>query len=321
MEQKWRSIGLGALLVLLTMVAYGAALRAGFFWDDDQHLTANRCIIGPSGLRGIWTTSSAVYYPLVLTSFWIQHAIWGLNPFFYHLVNVLMHAINAILLWRVLLRLGLPAAWFGAALWALHPVQVESVAWVTELKNVQSCFFYLLAILFFLKWRAVAGRVEKAVLDYALVIFFAALAILSKASTVMLPVVLALCWWWKERRWRWRNTIWLLPFFIMSAAASAWTVWEQRFHSRAQGEEWSQADWNVLPSRARRFGSTWASSSGRIPLCSFIPGGSRSFQSTLLGTAGSCGPGVGRYSGSAAMKRGCGQVFSPLATFWSHCFR
>ncbi len=241
MEQKWRSIGLGALLVLLTMVAYGAALRAGFIWDDDQHLTANRCIIGPSGLRGIWTTSSAVYYPLVLTSFWIQHAIWGLNPFFYHLVNVLMHAINAILLWRVLLRLGLPAAWFGAALWALHPVQVESVAWVTELKNVQSCFFYLLAILFFLKWRAVAGRVEKAVLDYALVIFFAALAILSKASTVMLPVVLALCWWWKERRWRWRNTIWLLPFFIMSAAASAWTVWEQRFHSRAQGEEWSQS--------------------------------------------------------------------------------
>jgi len=240
MNGKWRAIGFGVALLVLTLAAYGPALRAGFIWDDDHHVTANRCIVGPLGFRAIWTTSSAVYYPLVLTSFWIEHAIWGLNPFFFHLVNILMHGMNAVILWRVLLRLEVPGAWFGAALWALHPVQVESVAWVTELKNAQSCLFYLLAILFFLKWRAVVGKHEKAILDYALAILFAVLAILSKASTVMLPLVLALCWWWKERNWRWRNTIWLLPFFILSAAASGWTVWEQKFHSGAQGAEWSQ---------------------------------------------------------------------------------
>jgi tetratricopeptide (TPR) repeat protein len=242
-KEKWRSVVLGVVLVILTISAFLPALRAGFIWDDDQHLTANRCIVGPLGFRAIWTTSSAVYYPLVLTSFWIQHAIWGLNPFFFHLVNVLMHAMNAVILWRVLLRLEVAGAWLGAALWALHPVQVESVAWITELKNTQSCFFYLLALLFFLKWRAVVGSGKKgsAILDYALIILFAVLAILSKASTVMLPLVLGLCWWWKERNWRWHNAIWLLPFVMLSAAASVWTVWEQKFHSAALGAEWSQS--------------------------------------------------------------------------------
>ena len=243
MMEKWRPIGLGIILVVLTIAAFGPALWGGFIWDDDQHLTANPCIVGPLGFKGIWTTSSAVYYPLVLTSFWIEHAIWGLNPFFFHLVNVLMHALNAILLWRALLRLGVSGAWLGAALWALHPVQVESVAWITELKNTQSCFFYLLAMLFFLKWRAVAEGANKGakVVDYTLVLLFATFAMLSKTSTVMLPVVLALCWWWTERSWRWRNLMWLLPFLLVSIEAGSWTIWEQKFHSAALGEEWSQS--------------------------------------------------------------------------------
>jgi len=242
-KENWRSIVLGVLLVVLTVAAYWPALRGGFIWDDDFHLTENPCIVGPMGFRAIWTTGSAVYYPLVLTSFWIQHALWGLNPLFFHLVNVFMHALSAVLLWRVLLQLKVPAAFFGAAIWALHPVQVESVAWITELKNTQSCAFYLLAILFFLKWRDVVPDPEKRSknLDYALAIFFAVLAILSKTSTVMLPAVLALCWWWRDRGWRWRNAIWLLPFLIVSVAASTWTVWEQEIHSGAQGAEWAQS--------------------------------------------------------------------------------
>src|ERR1051325_4183032 len=99
MNGKWRAIGFGVALLVLTLAAYGPALRAGFIWDDDHHVTANRCIVGPLGFRAIWTTSSAVYYPLVLTSFWIEHAIWGLNPFFFHLVNILMHGMNAVILW------------------------------------------------------------------------------------------------------------------------------------------------------------------------------------------------------------------------------
>src|SRR5213075_820690 len=95
----------------------------------------------------------AVYYPLVLTTFWAAHKLVGLNPMPYHLLNVFVHAANAILLWRVLRALNMRAAWLGAAFWALHPVMVQSVAWVTELKNTQSCFFYLLSILCFLKWQ------------------------------------------------------------------------------------------------------------------------------------------------------------------------
>jgi tetratricopeptide (TPR) repeat protein len=232
----------GLLLVAAIIFAYQPVWHAGFIWDDDVHLTENSCIVGPLGFKGIWTSSAAVYYPLVLTSFWVQHALWGLNPLPYHLVNVAMHAACAILLWRVLQRLNVRGAWLGAALWGLHPVQAESVAWITELKNTQSCLFYLLAVHFFLKWRnagAFTGR-KGSEWHYALVLLCAVLAILSKASTVMLPVVIGLCWWWREGRWQWRNSLRLAPIFLISVVASLWTIWEQSFHSGAMGPEWAQ---------------------------------------------------------------------------------
>jgi tetratricopeptide (TPR) repeat protein len=233
----------GGLIVLLVFLAYLPALHGGFIWDDDAHLTANPCIVDPLGFKDIWTSTAANYFPLVLTSFWVQHAIWGLNPMPYHLVNIAMHAAGAVLLWFVLRRLKVRGAWFGAALWGLHPVQTESVAWITELKNTQSGLFYLLAILFFLKWRAdgtFAGRKGTA-WDYALALLCAVLAILSKTSTVMLPVVLGLVWWWSDGRWRWRNIFRLVPFFIISAAASGWTVWEQQSRFLLVGPAWSQS--------------------------------------------------------------------------------
>jgi tetratricopeptide (TPR) repeat protein len=238
-NQSWV---LGIVLVLATTVAYQQVWRAGFIWDDDSHLTRNLCIIGPLGFKEIWTTSAATYYPLTLTSFWIQHAVWGLNPVPYHVVNVLVHATCAILLWRVLRHLNVVGAWLGAAIWALHPVQVESVAWITELKNTQSCFFYLLSILFFLKWQDVRNRGNQNLVSwqYALALFCALLAILSKSSTVVLPVVLGLCWWWMDGRWRLRNVAALVPFLLISAAASVWTIWEQKFHARALGTYWTQ---------------------------------------------------------------------------------
>ena len=97
--------------MLLTVLAYLPALHAGFIWDDDLHLTENPCIVGPLGFMGIWTSGAAVYYPLVLSSFWLMHALWGLNPLPYHLVNIAMHAACAVVLWRVLLRLGVRGAW------------------------------------------------------------------------------------------------------------------------------------------------------------------------------------------------------------------
>jgi hypothetical protein len=207
----------GAILAGLIVAAYAWSLRGEFLWDDDLHITANPTIIGPLGLKEIWTTARANYFPLVLTNFWVQHALWGLAPFGYHAVTIACHALCAVLLWRVLLALRVPGAWLGAALWALHPVQVESVAWISELKNTQSGIFFLLSIWCWLKWLGV-GRVlnppaepRRSLEDglkprpanggrlfYFLALGCALLAILSKPSTVMLPVALALIAWWRE---------------------------------------------------------------------------------------------------------------------------
>jgi len=233
---------LGLLMFAGTLLTYWSSLHGTFLWDDDVHLTANPAIVGPLGFKEIWTTSAAVYYPLTLTSFWLQHLLWGLNPLPYHLVTIAAHATSSVLLWRVLEHLKVRNAWFGAALWALHPVQVESVAWITELKNTQSCVFYLMAGMFFLKWLAAReSGSSRAGWNYAIAIVAATFAILSKTSTVMLPVVLGLCWWWKDARWRWRDTLWLVPFFLVSTAAGVWTIWEQENHSGALGLEWAQS--------------------------------------------------------------------------------
>ena len=131
--------GAGAL-VALTVLAYLPALRAGFVWDDDLHVTQNEVVRTWQGLVDIWLRPGAIlqYYHLTHTSWWIQYHLWGLAPLGYHLVNVLLHGSSAAVLWLVLGRLCVPGAWMAAAVFALHPVHVESVAWVTELKNVQA---------------------------------------------------------------------------------------------------------------------------------------------------------------------------------------
>jgi Tfp pilus assembly protein PilF len=235
----WRTRCLPALLLVAAIfLAYIRVWHAGFIWDDDDHLTRNPCIIGPLGFPAIWTSARAVYYPLVLTSFWIEHQLWALNPLPYHLVNIALHAACALLLWAVLRRLSIPGAWLGAALWALHPVQVETAAWITEQKNTQSCLFYLLSILLFIRWHK--SRPAANPLHYTLALICALLAILSKSSTVMLPVILGLCCWWIDSRWRWRNLPALIPFLAVSFAASLWTIWEQKYANHALGPEWSQ---------------------------------------------------------------------------------
>jgi protein O-mannosyl-transferase len=246
----WRRNWFWALvLIAFVFIAYSQVFRAGFIWDDESHLTRNLCVVGPLGLKEIWTSTQAVYYPLVLTTFWVLHKVVGLNPLPYHLLNVLLHTASAILLWRLLQLLQVRGAWLGAALWALHPVMVQSVAWVTELKNTQSCLCYLLSIFFFLKWDQ-GGSVSRlpqrrtgnrrSLVAFALSLLLFLLATLSKPSVVMLPFVLALCIWWMRGRIRWRDALALAPFALISALASAWTIWEQKFHARAVGPDWAQ---------------------------------------------------------------------------------
>src|SRR6266513_2143609 len=265
------------LLIALVFISYARVFNADFLWDDESHLTQNPCIVGRLGLKEVWTTTRAVYYPLVLTTFWILHNFVGLSPWPYHLLNVLLHAGSAVLLWQVLRQLNVRGAWLGAALWALHPVMVQSVAWVTELKNTQSGFFYLLSIFYFLKWdketadcaddtdrskqnsphqqtkppfRRLAdlSAVALAKVDspfrvwlwFGPSLVFFILAILSKPSVVMLHLVIDLCIWWRTGRIRWRHLLALAPFVLISALASVWTILEQKFHAGAIGAEWAQ---------------------------------------------------------------------------------
>jgi tetratricopeptide (TPR) repeat protein len=231
----------GLFLIAFVFIVYARVWHAGFIWDDEAHLTQNPCIVGPLGLKDIWTSTRAVYYPLVLTTFWTLHKFVGLNPSPYHILNVLLHAASAVLLWRILRQLGVRGAWLGGALWALHPVMVQSVAWVTELKNTQSCLFYLLSIFWFLKVDAEGTGERLRWWRFGLALLFFVMAITSKPSTLMLPGVLALCVWWRRGQILSRNLMTLIPFVLISALASVWTIWEQKFHAGASGPEWAQS--------------------------------------------------------------------------------
>ena len=137
--KPWRAV---LALLVLTAVAYLPVKDAGFIWDDDDYVTENAVLEDERALRRIWTPrETPQYYPAVFTTFWLERQLFGLDPLGYHVVNVLLHAANALLVWRLFLRLGVPGALLVGALFAVHPVQVESVAWVTERKNVLSGLF------------------------------------------------------------------------------------------------------------------------------------------------------------------------------------
>ncbi len=185
------------LLALATFLAYSPVLRAGFIWDDDA-LTENPLMRSAAGLWSIWVHPSANpreahYWPLVYTCFWIEHALWGLHPIGYHLVNVALHLASSLLLWRLLDRIGARGAALAAAIFALHPVHVESVAWVVELKDVLSTLFYLLAFLSFIQFE----RENDWIRCGACLIFFIC-AMLSKAIAVTLPVAMGMWLWWER---------------------------------------------------------------------------------------------------------------------------
>ncbi len=247
-----RALLAGGLLLLVTLVTYLPALDGQFIWDDDGHVTAP-ALRSPIGLWRIWTDPRATqqYYPLTHSAFWIEYQLWGVHPVGYHLVNVVLHVLGALLLWRILERLAVPGAWLGAAIFALHPVNVESVAWITELKNTLSGVFYLGALLVYLSFdppgapAPVTGR-KKEVKDArdwwlysgALVLFVCAL--LSKTVTASLPAALLLINWWKEGRLGWRrHVVPLVPFFVIGATLGLATAWLERHLLGAEGEDFA----------------------------------------------------------------------------------
>ena len=240
----WNRNSLSAgLLLLITLIAYIPAIQGGFVWDDDRYLTENQTLRSLQGLKKIWVepNSTPQYYPLVFSTFWFEYRLWGLRPTGYHLVNVLLHAVSSLLLYRLLLYLNLPGAWLAAAVFALHPVQVESVAWVTERKNVLSGFFYFASAFCLFRFFGIAGAREKKSGRwwYCSGLLLFACALLSKTVTCTLPAAMFLVLWWKRDRLRGREVAALLPFFTLGLVMGLATVWLEQHQVGATGPEWN----------------------------------------------------------------------------------
>jgi protein O-mannosyl-transferase len=233
-EARWVA---SLALLALVLVVYIPVLRTGgFIWDDPQYITGNPLLRTWPGLLAIWIHPSALpqYYPLVHTTFWLEYQLVGLHPFLYHIDNIVLHAIAAILLWRALARLNIPAPWLAAAIFALHPVQVESVAWPTERKNVLSLVFYLLS--FHAYWSFTQRRRAG---DYVLALLLFVAALLSKSVTCSLPAAILLIVYWKNGRLRRADIAPLIPFFLLGAVMAAVTAVIEKQHVGASGPEWN----------------------------------------------------------------------------------
>jgi len=268
----------GGLIVLLVFLAYLPALHGGFVWDDDAW-TTNLSVLfqDPSGLRSIWFQPTALqqYYPLSGTTFWLDYQLWKFWTTPYHVENVLLHALAALLFWRLLLRLQVSGAWLASALFALHPVMVESVAWITERKNVLSLVFYLGALLAYLRYApgvtgnppspsfrlrpasarqaGTAGKCKVTRTDsilsrvtcpvslfYGLAFLLFLGALLAKTTTFSLPAAILLIGWWQRGQIRWRaDVLPTLPFFALALGLCAVTAWLEKNHVGAEGSDFA----------------------------------------------------------------------------------
>jgi len=243
--------GPGALVVCATVAAYLPALSGGFIWNDVDYVTAP-ALRSLRGLARIWTEPGATqqYYPLLHSAFWVQHRLWGDHALGYHVATLLLHACSAVLFALVLRRLftdeaagpGGPsrgafsgAGWLAALVFALHPVHVESVAWISEQKNTLSLALYLGAALAYLRFDAARSP---GAYGAALALFV--FSLLCKTVTATLPAALLVVFWWKRGRLGWRrDVVPLLPWIALGAATGLFSSWVERAYVGAQGEDFT----------------------------------------------------------------------------------
>jgi tetratricopeptide (TPR) repeat protein len=236
-----------ALLGML-VISYLPALRGGFIWDDDDYVLNNWTLRSVPGLEAMWVhpTSLPQWYPMVHTTFWVEYHLYGLHPLGYKIDNLLLHFANSVLLWIILRKLKIPGAWLAAAVFALHPMNVESAAWITERKNTLSLFFYLAAMLAYLKFSRVAtrpveeaGRVATRLNWYLASLFLFILALLSKTVACSLPVGILLILYYRNGRITRRQWVAMIPFFIIGAGLAWVTAHIEATQVGANGPEWN----------------------------------------------------------------------------------
>lgn len=225
-----------AILLFAVLIAYQPAWHGLRIWDDDAHITRPE-LRSWGGLWRIWFELGATqqYYPLAHSAFWAQAALWGDHLLGYHLLNIVLHALSSFLLVVALRRLSAPGALLAGVVFALHPIQVESVAWMSELKNTLSGVFYFAALLSYLSFDR--ARRSK---PYLLALAFFVLALLTKSVTATLPAGLLVIFWWKRGTLSWERDIRpLLPFFVLGAIAGAFTSWAERSLIGATGSQFN----------------------------------------------------------------------------------
>lgn len=225
----WLGLGGGLLIGLAVLVAFWPSLRGGFLWDDDTWIAAvpstptQRLVHDDGGLRGFWLSNQTQdYWPLSNSMFWLEWRLWGMNPAGYRAVNLLLHAVGSVLVWRIGRQLAVPWSWLGAILFAVHPVTVASVAWIAELKNCLSLTLAAVALRAWLQFDATGRRAWYAV---SLVAFL--LALTAKTSTVVVPVLLLAFAWWRRGRIDRQDAVRAAPFFLLALVMGLVTLWRQ----------------------------------------------------------------------------------------------
>ena len=234
MSLPWRELLLLAILLAATLAAYEPAWRGGVLWDDAGHIT--RVDLRPiDGLRRIWVDLAATqqYYPLVHSTFWLLYRVCGDDTLGYHLVSIGLHALAAFLVAVILRRLKVPWPWLAALIFALHPVHVESVAWITELKNTQSGVLFLASALAYLHFDESRRKST-----YGLAAGLFVMALLSKTVTATLPVLLLVVFWWRRGQVNLRRDVLpMTPLIVVGVAFGALTGWTERALIGASGTE------------------------------------------------------------------------------------
>jgi tetratricopeptide (TPR) repeat protein len=231
-----RTVLPGALIFCATALAYLPAVHGGFLWDDDAHVP-QAGIRSLHGLERIWSEAGATqqYYPLLYTAFWVEHRLWGDAVVGYHVTNILLHAVAAFLVVAVVRRLAVPGALLAGLIFALHPVGVESVAWISEQKNTLSAVFYLGSGLVYLGF----DRDRRASQYWPALVLFV-LALLSKTVTATLPAALLVVIWWERGRISWRRDVLpLLPWFGLALFAGQLTASVERVLVGAHGKAYA----------------------------------------------------------------------------------
>ena len=249
---SWKKLGLQAgFLIVMAVITYIPVIRADFSIIDDSTLVIkNTNLHNLAGLKNIWLNprSELMYCPIVTTVFWAEYHVWGLKPQGYHVVNVLFHTASAICLLLILVRLGVPGAWLASMIFLIHPLQVESLAWVAELKNVLSGFFSFLAVWTFIGFnppdenRSESGSWRL----YAISLFLFLCALLSKPTVFTVAPALVLVYWWKRGRVIIRDVLCIAPMFVMGLVTGVIAMWVERSQNILEGLNYSGSGFGAV---------------------------------------------------------------------------